>query len=324
MLVSVEQAKALIEAGKTLLIAGDQARLSQLPRGKWIGGSIPYFIDDQGGVFSKDKVFVTELDPQRFSHPVATAYTDATISQILKGAPDTSLTFLIVPFASEVHRTYAKLAPDFEGMFVKPVVGWVSGVALDDLGKVHPTVMNGFTGEVFADRAMALRCDTAPGKPAKIGIVNIFEQGTGDTIEFLDESFDVTHALVNGKKVSFSQYLIERKIDTRLPLVANFSGAMINVSVMAIDEAKGVVHLYAPVFKNITYKIAASVGNYSHAFEVALHELGKRKVAFSCNCILNYLYGELEGKKTGTAVGPITFGEIAYQLVNQTFVYVED
>ena len=43
---------------------------------------------------------------------------------------------------------------------------------------------------------------------------------------------------------------------------------------------------------------------------------------FSCNCILNYLYSELEGKKTGGITGPITFGEIAYQLLNQTMVYL--
>lgn len=324
MLVTVEQAAAAIRAGKTLLIAGDQKLLSQLPQGAWIGGSIPYFIDENGGVFSQERVFVTELDPRRFSNPIAASYTDSSIPHLLRDASDDSLTFLIVPFGSTVHRTYAKLAPDFDGMFIKPVVGWVAGVALYDLGTVKPTVVNGFTGEVFTDRALALCCDTPPGKPAKIGIANIFQQGTGDTIEFLDESFDVGDALVNGKRMKFSRYLLENKIDTRLPLVANFSGAMINVSVMSIDETAEVVHLYAPVFKNIAYKVAASVGDYSHAFGAALESLGNRPTAFSCNCILNYLYGELEGKKTGRAVGPITFGEIAYQLVNQTFVYVEN
>ena len=43
---------------------------------------------------------------------------------------------------------------------------------------------------------------------------------------------------------------------------------------------------------------------------------------FTCNCILNYLYANLEGKKTGSIVGPITFGEIAYMLLNQTMVYL--
>ena len=41
---------------------------------------------------------------------------------------------------------------------------------------------------------------------------------------------------------------------------------------------------------------------------------------FACNCILNYLYGKLEGKKTGHLTGPFTFGEIAHQLLNQTLV----
>ena len=46
-------------------------------------------------------------------------------------------------------------------------------------------------------------------------------------------------------------------------------------------------------------------------------------VVFSCNCVLNYLFSNLENKKTGAFVGPVTFGEIAYQLLNQTLVYLE-
>ena len=44
--------------------------------------------------------------------------------------------------------------------------------------------------------------------------------------------------------------------------------------------------------------------------------------AFTCNCILNYVHSSLEGRRTGDVVGPMTFGEIAYQLLNQTLVYV--
>ncbi len=39
--------------------------------------------------------------------------------------------------------------------------------------------------------------------------------------------------------------------------------------------------------------------------------------------MLNYVYGKLEGRHTGKLTGPITFGEIAYQLLNQTLVYLE-
>jgi hypothetical protein len=38
---------------------------------------------------------------------------------------------------------------------------------------------------------------------------------------------------------------------------------------------------------------------------------------------LNFIYGGLEGKKTGDITGPMTFGEIACRLLNQTMVFFE-
>jgi len=38
--------------------------------------------------------------------------------------------------------------------------------------------------------------------------------------------------------------------------------------------------------------------------------------------VLNYVYGELENKRTGNLTGPMTFGEIAFQVLNQTLVHV--
>ncbi|MCR8916093.1 hypothetical protein FDP08_10165 [Marinobacter panjinensis] len=45
-------------------------------------------------------------------------------------------------------------------------------------------------------------------------------------------------------------------------------------------------------------------------------------LVFGCNCILNYLHSALEGRKTAQLTGPITFGEVAYQLLNQTAVFL--
>jgi hypothetical protein len=75
------------------------------------------------------------------------------------------------------------------------------------------------------------------------------------------------------------------------------------------------------VFRGIEYRIAAPLSDYAGAFSRAVEQAGIESV-FACNCILNYLYGELEGRKTGDVAGPITFGEIAYQLLNQTMVYL--
>ena len=61
------------------------------------------------------------------------------------------------------------------------------------------------------------------------------------------------------------------------------------------------------------------MADYLGALESAAGEK-QQPAAFSCNCILNYLYAGLEGKRTGSITGPITFGEIAHQLLNQTIV----
>jgi hypothetical protein len=79
---------------------------------------------------------------------------------------------------------------------------------------------------------------------------------------------------------------------------------------------------YSAVFEGVAYKFAQPVNDYAARFQTAVDEK-EGAPAFACNCILNFLYGELEGKKTGAITGPITFGEIAYQLLNQTMVCLE-
>jgi hypothetical protein len=82
------------------------------------------------------------------------------------------------------------------------------------------------------------------------------------------------------------------------------------------------VELYAPVFPGINYAFAKPVGDYAEAFTREFASHSHDGAVFSCNCILNYLYGDLEGKVVAGAAGPVTFGEIAYSLVNQTLVQV--
>ena len=156
---------------------------------------------------------------------------------------------------------------------------------------------------------------------ASIGIVNLFKQGDGDSLRFEEEGFTVKTCLVNGEPRDSAQYLKANRIDTRLPLVANYAGAMVNVSFQAVREADGAVDLYAPVFRDVEYRIAAPVDNCIEAFKRALPH--GTSAVFSCNCILNFLYSELEGKTTEGMYGPVTFGEIAYQLLNQTLVFLE-
>lgn len=92
--------------------------------------------------------------------------------------------------------------------------------------------------------------------------------------------------------------------------------------IMRIDPKRKLVHLYAPVFSGIRYKLARPISNYVDSFTNQLPKELDKQVIFSCNCVLNYFYSELEGRQTSHILGPITFGEIAYQLINQTMVYL--
>lgn len=319
-LYDIDAAKRMIASGRHLLIAGDEAVLSALPQGSWIGGTIPYFMTLQGGVCKKEQVFVTPLPEYTLGVQVK-VYDEKGIDQVYNDAPAHGFSIIIIPATSPAHLTFALNAPNFPNFATRPLIGWISGVHLDDLGQAAPKVFDGTRGDALTNGAVVLHAALPQEKLVEIGIVNIFEQGDGDTITFTENGFSAQEALVNGRKVSFAKYLTDAGVDTKLPLVADYFGAMINTSFQGVDPANNQVDFYAPVFAGVEYKIAKPVGDFVKDFGARIpHGVGDNLV-FSCNCILNYLYANLEGKKTADFTGPITFGEIAYQLLNQTLAY---
>jgi len=319
-LMSVAAASELIKNRNFLSVAGDEAALRQLPAGNWIGGTIPYFMGAKGGETTRDKLFVTPINI-RAGDPRIRFYDLTDLHRVCADGPANGYSLIIIPAFSAVHSLFASDAPGYEDMFVKPLVGWIAGIHLDDMGKGAPAVVNGQTLEFDHDRAVVMHVELPPDRYAHIDIVNLFRQGDGDSIRFPEKGFSADQCTINGQPANFTDYLLARQVDTRLPLVADYSGAMVNVSIKAVDAERHAVDFYAPVFPGIEYRIAASTPDYVDAFRKAMPD-SDRPVVFSCNCILNYLYSELEGKQTGTMVGPMTFGEIAYQLVNQTMVYM--
>jgi len=169
---------------------------------------------------------------------------------------------------------------------------------------------------------VAMHVPLPDNQVANVNIINLFEEGKGPAIEFPATGFTAGTCSINGDAGNLAQYIQEHNIDTRLPLVADYSGIKVNVSIQNVDVAGGRVDLYAPVFEGVKYHFAEPVADYMHDFENEVKKNDTTNIAFSCNCILNFLYSELEGKKTGHITGPITFGEVAYQLLNQTLVYM--
>jgi hypothetical protein len=319
-LMTVDEAARLIRGGQRLFVSGEEALLASLPHGEWVGGTIAYFMSEEGGICSRDRVQVARL-PDYVCGATIKSYTPGDLPTIPADYSRNGFSYIVIPGLSQAHQTFARDCSSWPGVFDRPLVGWIAGTCLENLRKGAPKVINGQTGDICDSDAVVMHVELPAGKCANVNIVNLFRQGNGDTITFPHAGFEVTDCRVNGQKQLFSHYLDSKKINIQLPLVADYRGAMVNVSLQSVDAQKGKVALYAPVFPGIEYKVALPVGDYETEFE---KEFEKRNVkpVFTCNCILNYLYAKLEGKKTGHIVGPMTFGEIAYMLLNQTLVYL--
>ncbi len=317
-LMTPDQAAELIKAGRTLSIAGDRNLLLQLPKGNWIGGTTPYFVASQGGLCSRDCVYVQCLHGSEAS---IRNYDGDHLPHVLEDAPEQGYSIIILPAGSRVLEDYARYAPTYFDMFIKPIAGWVSGVHVDELGQVSAAVVDGCTGDLFTDRAVVLHVQLPEHEAVTVHTINLFEAGDGPELEFAATGFSAEDCLVDGQPGNLADTLRMSGIDSRWPLVADYCGALVNVSIQEVDQQARAVRFYAPVFEGVRYRFAKPVANYPEAFLAAMPG-DPGEVLFSCNCILNYLHSNLEGQRTAQLTGPITFGEVAYQLLNQTAVYL--
>jgi hypothetical protein len=317
----VIEIKTKIARGEKLLLAGDENLLRQLPSGDWIGGSIPYFMTEEGGLSTRQKIYATEL-PEDISHISIKSYDPKALASIYMDTPENGFSIIIMPSFSKVHLEFALRAPQYKDFGHRPLIGWIAGVHLDEVGKATPKVFNGYSQTMLEDDAVVMHVSLPPTQVAEIGYLNIFEQGNGDVITFPKDGFNVRDVFINGARTNFAEYVARQHLDTRLPLVADYFGSMVNVSFQSVDTVKQEVRFYAPVFAGVLYKHAKPLKNYIQQFMAKLSLLLSEHPIFSCNCILNYVYSDLEGKRIGDITGPTTFGEIVYQLLNQTVAYL--
>ena len=316
-IVTFEEVSELIGEGKLLHIAGSEDLLRKLPKGNWVGGSTEYFMAEDGGIVSGEALVATEFSYNEFS---IKSYGADEIANVANDAYENGFSIVIVPFDSEVHTVYAENAADYENIFMRNIIGWISGMNLNAPDQT-PIAVDGLKSEVHTDKAVALHLKVPTEKNVCIKIINIFSQDEkSPEIEFAEQGFSVRNCYVDGKETPLADYIEQNGIDVKLPIVGNYSGNGVNISIKSIEN--GVVNFYAPVFSGIKYRVSKEVPDYAAAFQNHLSNINGKDTVFSCNCILNFLYGELEGKEIRQFTGPVTFGEIAYQLLNQTLVYV--
>lgn len=320
-LMPLDAVADMIRAGACLSLAGRKAALDALPAGQWIAGTSPYFMTVEGGrIISDAEVFVTDLGSIG-AVSIATYAADE-LERISGDAPDHGIALAVMPAGSTCHTAFAENASSFPMAFMRPTVGWIAGYDLTEPGAAA-FVYDGRTGKAHADRVAVAHIAFADEAAPMIEIVNIFAPDGGDVIRFEETGFAPEWCVVDGARHRFADYVLARgRAAGDLPLVGDFGGAKVNASIKTVDAASGKVELYAPVFPGVDYAFAAPVDDYAQDLRSALAAHPFDGAVWSCNCILNFLFGKLEGVAIGGLAGPVTFGEIAYQLLNQTLVVV--
>jgi hypothetical protein len=320
-LFTVAEVAEKIAAGKKLLLAGDARLLAELPAGDWIGGSTTYFMANRSCLSTTCKIFVTELPAYVAGIQIKT-YSAETIADCYNDAPANGFSFIIIPASCPTHFAFALNAPAFENFAMRPLVGWIAGVPLELIGQEAPRVFAGPQRQEVSDGAVIMHVSLPINKVADIGIINMFEQGDGDAITFAESGFSAREAFINGSPVNFGAYLQAQQFDMKLPLVTEYSGVMLNISFVEKLGPDGEVHFYAPVFSGVEYRHAKPIKNYIEQYIRKTSGAVDAKIIVSCNCVLNYVYSGYNSSDALYTSGPFTFGEIAYQTLNQTMVYL--
>ena len=309
-----------IRAGKQLVLSGDEDLLDQLPKGNWIGGTSPYFMDNNGGVFSTGKIFVDDFTNIASGFKIE-SYDKNSIKKIAAESFHNGFIVLIIPGDSETLFEFGINSLSYDKIFDNPVVGFVAGFDMAKMGKSSPKVYNGLTGEKLDKNGIAIHIQLPEGKVARAEILNL------DTIDinsprirFPITSFTQSECTVNGDKTNIAEFLTHIKYKEGLPLISNYNGALINRDIKKIDIEKKEVVFFSPVFNDETYNLANVIDNYFQLFNEKLDNQGK-DVVYCSLCVSYYFLGKLENKKIN-AEGVFAFGEIAYQLLNQTLVFL--
>ncbi|GHV10801.1 hypothetical protein AGMMS49938_00420 [Fibrobacterales bacterium] len=329
-LIDTSEATELIRSGGSFSFIGDERALAKLPKGNWVGGTTCYFTIDGKSVEERDKVFVIDY-PAVAKLEKISLYKGETVSNVTNDAPENGFTILFMPAGSGASLHYSQFAPTYPGLFLKPIAGWITGMYLPDWNPASthkdklPKTFNGLTGESDTDSAIAMHFSLPQGKFAIVKTINPFvARKDSPVIRFEgNNSLIVRDAFVDGKKVNLPKYILENKVDFRFPIQANYSGTLINVSLPPEIQGEEML-LHQAVFSDMDYRFTEVAPEFKDSQKsCANNVIDPKKFIAGCSCILNHLSFNTNGGALCGIDGPLTFGEICYQIVGNTSVYLE-
>ena len=325
-LYSLEEVKAMILKGDSLLLAGDAALLADLPKGKWIAGAVSRFIEKgKTLVTSREKIFVHNVTDVA-SDITLKVYETKTVHSIYEDAFENGFSVLIVPYMSEILNEYAVKCTSYVHFGTRVVCGWVALAPIfsEYERNDESLVFSGETGMSYTNALVVMHVALPAEKYAEVYAFSPFKPDEGDKIIFEEDGQQIENVLINGKRQNFRQYFIDRKIDrsnTACNMLAGIhsTGLIMNVGIhedTETDQGK-YVSIGAPVYKGIPYCLAKADAETSYRNIKKFDD----EIVFSLSCITNYVCPEIFLEHTD-ANGPFAYGEIAYFLLNHATVYL--
>lgn len=319
-LYSKQDVEKFISAGNKMVLTADENILKQLPKGNWVGGTTPYFMDKKAGIITKELIFVDDFTEIAVDFKIE-QFSKENIQNIALNAYENGFSVLILPLDAPVYYEFALNSLTYQQIFQNPVVGYVAGFDFADFGNATAKVINGQTLQMSENEAIALHIQLPENKIARAEILNLDTIApNSDTIVFEKTSFVQSDCFINGKKRNLAEYLFETKYKETAPrpLIANTNGALINRDIKNIDLEKKEVSFFSPVYAQDKYYLTNIIVDYQTLFNFELTKI-ELKPLYTAICVSYYLLGNFENKKINIE-GVFAFGEIAYQLLNKTLV----
>ena len=258
-LYTIDEVISFILEGKKLVLTADESSLDKLPKGNWIGGTSPYFMDETEGVFTKNKIFVDDFTDLAKNFKIE-AYNKNTLKNIASNSYKNGFVLLIIPNDTEVHTEFAINSLSYKNIFNNPVVGYIAGYDLKNITKSK--VYNGLDLQNNNDNAISIHIELPDNKIARAEIVNLDTiDKSSPEIKFPKNSFVQSACTIDGKEMNIAEFFIQNNYNG-LPIIANNNGAFINKDIRKIDSEKNKVLFYSPVFSDESYYLVNIIDNY--------------------------------------------------------------
>ncbi|MDR1601856.1 MAG: hypothetical protein LBS42_05455 [Tannerella sp.] len=307
-LFSTDEVARMIREGLYLILAGDAEALQQLPAGNWIAGATPCYLSS--GVpheIAKGQLYVNQL-PEYVTGVEIKTYDADNLKHIFTEGPDNGFTMLLLPFASEILREYALHSFDYENFGLVPLVGWVAGKG--NLWEVLKTdiVMYGPDATAHLNKAVVMHVGLPAGKYAEVHIHSPFKIRPDVTVVFEESTVAPQDALINGERQNLREYMLRHDINFIHPLIVNLAG--INICVTFIYDTEQLTTMTA-LFKGVNY--------YFSELDTQVWEIPQDRIYALC-CL--YYVQNPDPERLCQMTGPVTYGEIGYQMVTQSIVYL--